>query len=109
MKIVSWWDDKRMDQMVVPNVLFRPCAIALWPLRILVDMLLVRPPVNIILNLTSRGSFIPMALHKYVCIEVVGGTIALSITHPRATIETLELVGSTQRALSDCVSRERHK
>jgi hypothetical protein len=50
-----------------------------------------------------------MALHNYVCVEVIEGTIALRATRPRAMIETLNLVVASTRALSHCVPRKGDK
>jgi hypothetical protein len=58
---------------------------------------------------TSRSSLIPMALHNYVCVEVIEGTITLGTARPRTMIETLYLVVASTGALSYCIPRKRHK
>jgi len=65
--------------------------------------------VNKDLNLTRRSSLVSMALHDYVCVEVIKGTIALSTVIPGAMIETFDLIVASTGTLPYCISRKRHE
>jgi hypothetical protein len=60
-------------------------------------------------NLTSRCSFIPVALHDDMSVEVIKGTVAFCTVGPRAVIQTLNLIITAAGTLSDGISRKRNK
>ena len=60
-------------------------------------------------NLTGWSPFTPVALHNDMGIEVIKGTVAFGTASPRAVIQTLNLIVTAARTLSDCISRKRNK